>query len=97
MLTAKCKEDFDNWLKREMYYLGNEQLSDLFWMALIIEFFDYNKIYINIKSKYGHRRKKQLFMFNLHNYISPFYESREVATMEAIKSANGFYNSKYSG
>lgn len=95
LLTGKCKEDFDFWLRTEMYYLGKEDLSELFWNALIFEFFDDKNMVISIKSKYGFRKKKHVFQFEFNNYKSEFMQSREIATSQAIIVANSTYNNRF--
>lgn len=39
-LTGKTKEEFEQWLIIEMFYLPKEPLGELFTNALVIEFLD---------------------------------------------------------
>ena len=97
-LTAKAKEDF-----LEVFGVDEEDKSialqyfqtktEVERNALIIEWLDSLKIFINIKSKFGQRKQCERFSYTLRHFNSGFiFNSREDATMDAIKSANGIYN-----
>lgn len=95
LLTGKFKESFEQWLKNEMYYLGNEKLSDLFWCALIVEYFDSINLFITIISKLSFRKKRQRFGYCFLNYKSQFlWDSRQEALQEAIINVNNYFNNK---
>ena len=94
-LTGKCKEDFEKWIKTELYYLGNEPLSDLFINALEIEFFDSVGIYIGFNPfmwSDGSIKIGWVILLSIHSGIC---ENRQEATNKAIEKANLLYNEKH--
>lgn len=102
-LTEKCKESFEKWLKTEMYYLGKESLSDLFWNALIVEFFDSVGIYIEIGFSSNHDNPNQLNWSVKINDKTKFGNTavfcksgsdRNYATSVAIKYSNQIFNER---
>lgn len=99
-LTGKCKENFDKWIKSEMFYLGKEPLSDLFISALIIDFFDSVGIHLFVEQNF----KDWWFVINdritpcdfgFRRYIQEDTSiNREESYKKAIESANEIYNSR---
>ena len=107
VLTGKAKEDFLEWLNKEMYYLGRnnfedrdnniEDLSDNFQNALIIEWFDSVGIFVSINyvDFYNEIRNDKGFEAYVTKGISVKFRSvssRQEATIQAIKKANEIYN-----
>ena len=107
ILTGKAKEDFLEWLNKEMYYLGRnnfedrdnniEDLSDNFQNALIIEWFDSVGIFVSINyvDFYNEIRNDKGFEAYVTKGISVKFRSvssRQEATIQAIKKANEIYN-----
>ncbi len=91
-LTGKTKEGFYKWMDTQPV---DELLTcfDVSLNALIVEFFDAQKIFINIKSKFGNNKQRERFSYNLFNFNSGFmWDSRQEALNEAIINANNFYN-----
>ena len=101
ILTGKCREDFEKWLNKEMYYLGRhnfedrnnniEDLGENFQNCLIIEWFDSVGIYIT--SDYL-ELNKGFFSEILNENFEIIKPTRQEALAEAIKKANEIYNSK---
>lgn len=99
LLTGKAKEKFLNWLSTEMYYLGKEPLSDLFFSALIIEWFDSVGIYLDCPPlidynpvKFGLLIDEKIHYSEQKNRV---YDSRQEARIAGIKKANEIFNSKF--
>lgn len=94
-LTGKCKEAFLVWLfeNHEIGLEGFELGKSVVQNALIIEFFDSVKIFINIKSKFGQRKQRERFSYSVVGYNSGFmFDSRQEVMDSSILSVNGFYN-----
>ncbi len=96
-LTNKCKEDFYQWYKNRLSVMSYSELLNIndetVYNALIVEFFDAQKIFINIKSKFGNRKERERFSYSLFSFSSGFmWDSRQEALNEAIVNANNFYN-----
>lgn len=98
ILTDKAREVFLNIFGVDeqdklvaLQYINNK--TDIERNALIVDFFDSVGIYINIKSKFGQNKQCERFSYVIKNYNSGFiFNSRQEATIKAIKSANGIYN-----
>jgi hypothetical protein len=96
MLTDKVKSDFENWLI-ETNIFDNKSLfygmSKIIQYAYIVEYFDSIGWFINIKSKFGHRKKCERFMFHIKNYKSNFsFNSRLEVMQSAIIKTNELLN-----
>jgi len=96
-LTGKCKGDFGKWIITEMYYLGDDPLSDLFLNALIIEFFDSVGIYISTSAlkmfyKDPMFKCKIEFITEVIECGDLYFKTRQEATNEAIIKANQLFN-----
>ena len=94
-LTGKSREQFlnifgvDKLVALQQFY----NKTDVEQNALIVDFFDSKGIYINIKSKFGQRKQCERFAYHVRHFNSGFiFNSRQEATIEAIKSANGVNN-----
>jgi len=110
ILNGKAKEDFleyywENRIKPlsmsicKKQDLGEffETIMDIMQNALIIEWLDSVKIFINIKSKFGQKKQCERFSFNVRNYNSGFmFNSRQEATEKAIEKAVEIYNNQKS-
>ena len=98
MLTGKVKENFEKWLfenHRIQFMDGFNNLPETCQYALIIDFFDTLKWFINFKSKFGQRKQRERFMFHIKNYKSEFlYDSRLEAKKEAIIKTDCLLNAK---
>lgn len=95
ILTGICKEKFLEWISlnnlftiedREKYF---NSLSELFQNALIIEFFDSVGIYIEIIRNEGY------FDYVVMEEWDYGFETRQEATIQAIKKANNIYNERF--
>lgn len=72
-----------------------ESISQTCVNAITVEWFDSVGIFIDIKSKFGISKNKQIFSFSVKGSSSGFkYLSRQEATKEAIIKANNIYNEK---
>lgn len=105
LLTGKCKEDFEKWLKKQPFVYFNKytksiiiqgkeysELNERFLTALIIEFFD--SVGISI-FQYPIVNSKDFDSVILYSgtYININVRlSRQQATNEAIKKSNLIYN-----
>ena len=98
ILKGKAKEDFKKWFieTKDLYDSYENELrlmSDTGLNALIIEFFDSVGIYINVFYKYIWRveiRDSQSSLLSTLDYA--VFDTRQEATIQAIKKANEIYN-----
>ena len=94
ILTKITKDDFLKSLE-----MGEQCFTTIYSsrdkIAIIIEWLDFIGFYINVKSKFGQRKQCERFSFSVKNYNSGFiFDSRNEATVGAIKKANEIYNLK---
>ncbi|MCA4782330.1 hypothetical protein IF125_08630 [Empedobacter stercoris] len=100
ILTGIAKEKFLEWNEnREGKTLTLKELElmseSVILNALIIEFFDEYGIHINIFYKYTWRveiRDSQSSLLSTLNYA--VFDTRQEATIQAIKKANDIYNER---
>lgn len=102
-LNGKAKEKFLEWLSKtydlihydtELWFKNEKEITQ---NALIIEFFDEIGIHINIFYKYTWRIEIIDFRGNLLSDLDfADFETRQEATIQAIKKANEIYNVRYS-
>lgn len=90
-LTGKAKQDFEQWCEDQLYdrFISQHHLSELdetCLNALIIEFFDFIGIYINVLK---YEEKWKIIVNTQFKYT---FESRQEAITEAIIKANELYN-----
>ncbi len=90
-LTGKCKDDF--W---DLYAIHPEydELVSICKMALLIEFFDNAKIYLNAYEVLNQRDKRIEFApsVNLKAVSNEYFLTRIEALENGVKRANELYN-----
>jgi len=102
LLTGKAKEDFNEWVRKEMFHFGFDynqdpikinNLSESFLNSIIIDWLDSIQIVVVIESL-----AKNFFSFQINSkkWIDSecAYKTRQEATTEAIKTAIEIYNKK---
>lgn len=103
ILTNKAKEDFLSWYGTGENYF-NTTISEIEQNANIIEWFDEVEIYISILPYYMQHEKYNIgfeptiFWYGLEETLyndNDVFETRQDATVEAIKRANNIYNSRF--
>lgn len=113
-LNGKCKEKFLEWYwnewfddKERNYYEEKEiavkalyTTDTVFLNALIIEFFDYKNIFIEVSGIFYQGFEPE-FNYNiqekgtLNGINGEVFNSRQEATIQAIKKANEIYNERF--
>jgi len=97
-LTGKCKDDFFIFFQSERRgtEMGFYELPELFQNALVIEFFDFVGIYINISAiPFSKDFRVEIRAIDNSFLSSCDYEafnSRTEATNAALEKANELYN-----
>ena len=96
ILNGKAKDDFKKWFieTKDLYDSYENELrlmSDTGLNALIIEFFDEQNIYIDIRIEFN-----DSFDSYADDYYVGNYSNRQEATIQAIIKANKIYNVLYS-
>lgn len=99
ILTEKCKEKFLEWLVKNGYPLYYDRIPEILKYdvtknALIIDFFDSVDIYIYLETAtYVLKPNFRYKIITDDDTIIGFKEnSRQEATIQAIKKANDLYN-----
>ncbi|MFV0232788.1 hypothetical protein OBK30_06950 [Empedobacter falsenii] len=87
ILNGKCKEKFLEWFSEPETYFY--RLNNTCQNALIIEFFDSVGVYIEIIRNEGY------FEYIVMEEWDYGFESRQEATIQAIKKANDIYNARF--
>lgn len=94
-LNGICKEKFLEWLDEESTWF--QTFSDTHQNALIIEFFDSVGVYIYFNT--GTYISKPNFRYEIITHDNVFIgfkeNSRQEATIQAIKKANEIYNERF--